>query len=91
MGGDFKCPGIDWSSGNLTNLYISGNFRVSLLSLVQEFLFDQNVSQPTRGKNIFDLCFTSHPGHIFKNCNVVPGLSDLNAVIIELLNSWIPI
>ena len=56
------------------------------ISLAQEFLFDQIVSEPMRGENILDLCFTSHPGHIF-NCNVAPGLSDHNAVIFELVNS----
>jgi len=84
LGGDFNCPGIDWSTGNLTDSYLSGTFRNSLIEFAQEFLLEQIVLKPTRGDNILDLCFTSHPDRI-NQCIIVPGLSDHDAVIVEVL------
>jgi len=44
LGGDFNCPGIDWGSGDLTELYISASFRESLIVLSQDFLLEQIVT-----------------------------------------------
>ena len=47
-------------------------------------MLEQIILEPTRGDNILDLCFTSHPGSIH-HYKTVPGLSDHDAVIIEIL------
>jgi len=48
-------------------------------------MLEQIVTQPTRGNNILDLCFTTHPGYI-EQCTTVPGFSDHDAVIVDLTN-----
>ena len=54
-----------------------------LLESVNEFGLDQLVMEPTRGSNIFDLIFSSHPESI-ANIEVIPGMSDHQAVYCEL-------
>ena len=39
----------------------------------------------TRGSNILDLCFTSHPDFILQ-CFTASGLSDHEAVVLDLVN-----
>jgi len=48
-------------------------------------MLEQIVTQPTRGNNILDLCFTTHPDYI-EQCTTVPGFSDYDAVIVDLTN-----
>ena len=81
--GDFNCPGIDWRTCNLTESYLPGLFRESLIEFAQDFLLEQIVLEPTRGDNILDLCFTSHPG-IIHQCRTVPGFSDHHAALVEI-------
>ena len=78
-----NCPGIDWQSGTLTDSYLLCYFREKLISLSQEA---QIVSFPTRGPNMLDLCFISHPS-IVSECYSVPGLSDHDAVIVKFSTS----
>jgi len=85
LGGDFNCPGIEWLSVTLTDPYVPKCFRESLIMFSQECLLDQIVLQPTRGNNILDLCFVSHPDYVLKY-EVVPGFSDHDAVIVNILN-----
>ena len=40
LGGDFNSPGIDWSSGCLTESYLPAAFRESLILLSQDFLLE---------------------------------------------------
>ena len=82
--GDFNCPGIDWGTGGLTESYLPLLFRESLIQFAHDYLLEQIILEPTRGDNILDLCFTSHPGSIH-HYKTVPGLSDHDAVIIEIL------
>ena len=84
MGGDFNCPGIEWSTGSLTDSYLPVNFRESLIVFAQDFFLEQIITEPTRGKNTLDLCFTSHPRHIHQ-FTIVPGLSDHDAIIMDIL------
>ena len=86
LGGDFNCPGIDWQSGTLTDLYLPCCFREKLISLSQEAQLEQIVFFPLRGPNMLDLCFTSHPS-IVSECYSVPGLSDHDSVIIKFITS----
>jgi len=84
LGGDFNCPGIDWSTRNFTESCLPAHFRESLLEFAQDFLLEQIVLNPTRGNNILDLCFTPHPDSI-SQCKTVPGFSDHDAVIVKIL------
>ena len=83
LGGDFNCPGIDWCSGNLTESHVSLLFRESLIEFAQDFLLEQIILEPTRGDNILDLCFISHPSFI-NQYKIVSGFSDHEVVIIEI-------
>ena len=48
-------------------------------------MLDQLITQPTRGTNILDLCFTSHPD-LSLGFTIVPGLSDHDAVIVSFVS-----
>ena len=85
LGGDFNCPGIDWFTGLLIDSYLSRTSQESLISFAHDFLLEQINTTPTRGSNILDLCFTSHPDYILQCCTV-PGLSDHDAVVVDLVN-----
>ena len=82
IGGDFNCPGINWSDGGLTNSHIPGPFRERLIEIADDYYLDQLVRDPTRGLNILDLCFTTHPDKV-NHCQVIPGISDHHAVLIS--------
>ena len=81
LGGDFNSPSINWSSGAITNSYVSVSFREKLIEVSKEFHLEQLVLEPTRQHNILDLCFTSHPSTVISS-QTSPGLSDHEAVII---------
>ena len=85
LGGDFNCPGVDWVSGSLVDSYVTATFRKSLIALAHNSMLEQVVIRPTRGNNILDLCFTTHPDYI-EQCATVPGFSDHDAVIVDLTN-----
>ena len=87
LGGDFNAPGIIWSNKSLSTSYISKQFCESLIALTNEFMLEQIVTQPTRGMNISDLCFLSHPD-LSNGCRVIPGLSDHDAVIVSLVTKF---
>ena len=44
---------------------------------------EQLVLEPTRGKNVLDLIFCSHP-HIISDINIIPGMSDHEAILFNL-------
>ena len=46
--------------------------------------FEQLVTTPTRGSNILDLFFISHPDLVV-SCQTAPGISDHDSVIVEFL------
>ena len=48
-------------------------------------MLEQVNTTPTRGSNILDLYFTSHPDFILQ-CFTAPGLSDHEAVVVDLVN-----
>ena len=75
----------------MTELYLPAHFRESLLEFAHDFLLEQIVLKPTRGDNILDLCFTSHPDSI-NQCITVPGFSDhtYDAVIVKILH-YLPV
>ena len=83
LAGDFNSPGIDWRNGYLTDYYISKSFCEFLIDVSSDYFLEQIVSEPTRGRNLLDLCFTTHPNQV-KQCYTLP---DHEAVIITLMTS----
>ena len=82
LGGDFNCPGIDWHHKTLLDSYVPVSLREKLLEVAEYFHFEQLVTTPTRGPNILDLYFVSHPD-LFTLRQTTPGISDHDSVIVE--------
>jgi len=68
---------------SVTTSYVSVPFREKLLLISEEFHLKQLVTKPTRGTNILDLFFTSHPDLVM-SCQTTPSISDHNVVIAEI-------
>ena len=86
LAGDFNLPSISWVGGTgqvNPNPVYGTDVNQLLLESVNEFGLDQLVTEPTRGSNILDLIFSSHPESI-ANVEVIPGMSDHKAVYCEL-------
>ena len=86
LAGDFNLPSISWIDGTgqvNPNPTYGTDVNQLLLESVNEFGLEQLVTDPTRRGNILDLIFSSHPESI-KNVEVIPGMSDHEAVYCEL-------
>ena len=83
LGGDLNASGIDWQHKSLEESYVSVPFREKLLSITEDFHFEQLVTTPTRGVNILDLLFVSHPD-LVTSCETSPGISDHSAIVAEV-------
>ncbi|KAK3096966.1 hypothetical protein FSP39_005202 [Pinctada imbricata] len=86
LAGDFNLPNISWPNYSIKG---SQNFRDTNMAYIQmaaDLSIQQEVDQPTRGTNILDLIFTSHPGHL-NRCRTLPplGNSDHDIVLIDVL------
>ena len=46
IGGDFNCPGVDWSDGSLINSYTPAPFRERLIEIADDSHLDQIVKVP---------------------------------------------
>ena len=62
--------------------------------MLQIFYLNQIGTCPTRGLNILDLCFVTHPD-VVHFCQVIPGLSDHDAALVRFsyhvhINKWQP-
>jgi len=55
-----------------------------ILEMMNNYGFEQFVSQPTREDHILDLFLSTHPD-IIENVQVVPGISDHEAVTCQLV------
>lgn len=82
IAGDINLPNINWSDWSTH----SNNYSVTLSNLFTELListgFSQLVDSPTRHNNILDIFATNRPSLVTK-CEVVPGISDHEAVHVE--------
>ena len=83
LGGDFNASGIEWQHKSLEESYVPVPFREKLLSIAEDFHFEQLVTTPTRGANILDLFFASHPD-LVTSYETIPGISDHNAIVAEV-------
>ena len=86
LAGDFNLPSISWIDGTgqvNPNPTYGTDVNQLLLESVNEFRLEQLVTKPTHRGNILDLIFSCYPGSI-KNVEVIPGMSDHEAVYCEL-------
>ena len=82
LGGDFNLPNIDWNTKTVNPGGKNKQFCDSVLDLMDDYSLEQVVQEPTRGKNILDLCFTNQPSLVNK-VNIVSGISDHDIVIMD--------
>ena len=83
LAGDFNIPDIDWNTHQISNdRKYSESISQLFIDLAYDFGLHQTVKHPTRGDNILDLFFTNNVD-LIKNTEVVSGVSDHHAVIIE--------
>ncbi|XP_014679418.1 PREDICTED: RNA-directed DNA polymerase from mobile element jockey-like, partial [Priapulus caudatus] len=78
--GDFNMPSINWKALTIKDApQYSMELNEALLSTVNDLYLTQMVEEPTCGKNILDLVFTSSPD-LIEAVQTVPGISDHHAV-----------
>jgi Reverse transcriptase (RNA-dependent DNA polymerase)/Endonuclease-reverse transcriptase len=76
--GDFNFPNVNW----LLNLFPSNS--LGLKSLIEDCLFTQHVSQPTRYSNILDLVMTRCINKTDVNVHYLPPLARSDHVCLEV-------
>ena len=82
LGGDFNLPDIDWENSLVLPSATNKGQCEHLLSSLDDHALTQVQKEPTRDKNILDLCLTNKPG-LIKSSRSVPGISDHCAVLTE--------
>ena len=91
--GDFNTPDINWTTYSMMTGHNKPQYgkelNQTLLDLVNDNMLSQMQHAPIRGDNILDLCFTTLPDQI-KRVEVVPGISDHEAVTIHLDTANMP-
>jgi len=82
IGGDFNLPGWDWSTMTLKPKTVSPSLHKYFNDVINDHGLEQLVRDPTRKDNILDLLLTNCPHEVFR-VEVIPGLSDYDAVLAE--------
>ena len=83
LGGDFNnLPDIYWENSLVLPSATNKGQCEHLLSSLNDHALTQVQKEPTRDKNILDLCITNKPG-LLKSSRSVPGISDHCAVLTE--------
>lgn len=84
LAGDFNLPNIDWETLTVKqNPQYGKEINGKMIEIATEFNLIQIVKEPTRGKNVLDLIFTTNPDLIEKT-EIHPGMSDHDAVICDI-------
>ena len=63
----------------LIDSYVSVSLNKRLISISSDMFLDRVVTAPTRGPNILDLCFTTHPSSYYSKLlrsYIIQGLND---------------
>jgi hypothetical protein len=79
IGGDLNLPDAVWN-GDAEKMC---GYQASVNSLVWDNGYTQVVRGPTRGEAVLDI-YLLRPESSFISCSVVPGISDHNAVLLEV-------
>ena len=85
IAGDFNLPDVNWDEQTVNMSPQYGN-EVNQIGIdtMNDLFLTQMVSEPTCGKNILDLLFSSCPDQV-QNIQVRPGISDHSCVTTEVL------
>ena len=83
VSGDFNLPDIDWSNHTIKSYQHPKSMSLEFLKLPFYCNLEQMVSKPTRGNNIIDLFFTTHPSFVDK-CVSIHGVGDHDAVLLDM-------
>ena len=89
--GDFNLPSIAWSDGHgqiSSNPYYGIEINSLFLDLLCDIGLEQYVDSPTRHGKILDLTLSTNPN--IHELQVVPGMSDHDAIVFNLLETYIP-
>ena len=85
LGGDFNLPDTDWDAAKVhPNPQYGKQVNEYGIEVINDLYLTQMVEEPTRGKNILDLFFSSSPSSV-ETVEVIPGISDHNAVMADVL------
>ena len=82
IGGDFNLSDIDWPTLAIKSNQYPAAMSSIYLNIPGQCGVEQLVEAPTRGNNILDLFFTSHPSLVSK-CKPIPGIWDHDAVLVD--------
>ena len=82
LSGDFNAPDISWQVPSVLPGSSNFNTHQLLIDISQHHGLSQMVTEPTRLNNTLDLFFTNLPT-LIQEVEVVPGLSDHDAVIVQ--------
>ncbi|CAC5373372.1 unnamed protein product [Mytilus coruscus] len=85
LGGDFNLPDIDWEKNEIKGNQLPQIINRAFLQVSADLSIQQINSNTTRGNNILDLIFTSHPG-LIERCKTLPpiGNSDHDIVLVDI-------
>ena len=79
IAGDLNFPDVDWSTKLVQAGSNNANVHGEFLDLLEDFMLEQLVAEPTRHENILDLIISNCPSSC-KNVTVTAGISDHEAV-----------
>ena len=80
--GDFNLPDINWDSVEFKPCGQYPSISKSLINIINDHHLQQMVDEPTRDRNILDLCFTNCPAQVDK-VSIRTGISDHDMVVVK--------
>ena len=83
LAGDFNLPDLSYVDQNPTYGYETNSLFVEIMN---NYGFEQFVTQPTREGHVLDLVLSTNPG-IIENVQVVPRISDHEDITCQLVLS----
>ncbi len=85
LSGDFNLRGINWENQCLLPDCDKPGLCKQLIDIANDYNLEQLIREPTRGRSILDLFFTSNPTVVVKS-EVLPGMSDHDGIPFVTIN-----
>jgi hypothetical protein len=86
VGGDFNLPDIDWKTGLVNGNNYPHKTSEEIIKSGEDMFMEQVVECSTRGENILDLFFTTHPSLVEHTKTLPPlGKGDHDIVLCDTL------
>ena len=82
LAGDFNLPGLNWSRNEIKPDCPYPALHEQFVEILDDNGLTQLVDKPTRQNNTLDLFITNNPS-LIRSTEVVPGLADHDAVLID--------